>query len=129
MDNTGSPHVLVHYKCCGLTYVIRNLRMANLLPCVRACDLWGPSAAACLDACGLRATSNCFGDIPGGGAGPEGLPVLFSIGLAIVLVPLSGLFAGLTLGLLSLDLVGLRVSPHIHFWKWLVWIYLDLSKK
>eukprot|EP00884_Botryococcus_braunii_P022307 jgi/Botrbrau1/8760/Bobra.0090s0032.1 len=83
--------------------------MADLLPCVRACDLWGPNAAACLDFCALRATSKPFGDFPGGGPGFGGLPVSVSIGLAIVLVPLSGLFAGLTLGLLSLDLVGLRI--------------------
>jgi hypothetical protein len=83
--------------------------MANLLPCVRTCDLWGPTASACLDACALRLSSSSSNDFPGGGPGPDGLPVEISIALAIVLVPLSGLFAGLTLGLLSLDLVGLRV--------------------
>jgi hypothetical protein len=42
-----------------------------------------------------------------------GLPLPATIALAALLVPLSGLFAGLTLGLLSLDLVGLRVRRPI----------------
>lgn len=39
------------------------------------------------------------------------LPVWAAILLSFILVPLTGLFAGLTIGLLSLDNVGLRVSP------------------
>ena len=39
------------------------------------------------------------------------IPVAVAIAISALLVPLSGLFAGLTLGLLSLDKVGLRVCP------------------
>lgn len=39
-----------------------------------------------------------------------GLPMGVSIFLAVLLVPLTGLFAGLTLGLLTLDLGWLKVT-------------------
>ncbi len=45
------------------------------------------------------------GDVP-----LSALPVWATVLLSFLLVPLSGLFAGLTIGLLSLDKVGLRVS-------------------
>lgn len=43
------------------------------------------------------------------------IPVAAAIAISFFLVPLSGLFAGLTIGLLSLDKVGLRVR-HLHTW-------------
>lgn len=85
--------------------------MATLLECVRGCDLSGSYASTCLDAC-VKLTSqlNLKNNI-GDDSGFDGLSLEWSLAIAIVLVPLSGLFAGLTLGLLSLDLVGLRVRP------------------
>lgn len=85
--------------------------MATLLECVRGCDLSGAYAGACLDACVSLPSQLGLKDDPGSDSGFEGLPFTACLAIAIVLVPLSGLFAGLTLGLLSLDLVGLRVSP------------------
>lgn len=38
------------------------------------------------------------------------IPIWAAVLISLILVPLTGLFAGLTLGLLSLDRVGLRVS-------------------
>ena len=37
------------------------------------------------------------------------IPIAAAVAISMVLVPLTGLFAGLTIGLLSLDKVGLRV--------------------
>ncbi|CAL5222079.1 g4385 [Coccomyxa viridis] len=79
--------------------------MAELLQCIKSCDLYAEDAAECLaDACSAACTV-IHGDVP---SFPT-LPIWAAILLSFVLVPLTGLFAGLTIGLLSLDNVGLRI--------------------
>ncbi|KAK9793438.1 hypothetical protein WJX73_001824 [Symbiochloris irregularis] len=88
--------------------------------CVENCDLSLPATAAahCLQECvNLVLGSAANHDFGADNEHREGLSTGISVFLAILLVPLTGLFAGLTLGLLSLDLVGLKIieqagEPH-----------------
>ncbi|BDA50022.1 Metal transporter CNNM4 [Coccomyxa sp. Obi] len=76
----------------------------ELLKCIQSCDLLSDKAADCLaDSCGF-ACNQLKGNVD---AFP--IPVWAAILISLFLVPLTGLFAGLTLGLLSLDRVGLRI--------------------
>mmetsp|Transcript_7419 Transcript_7419/g.21935 ORF Transcript_7419/g.21935 Transcript_7419/m.21935 type:complete len:754 (-) Transcript_7419:297-2558(-) len=79
---------------------------SGLIGCLKLCDLHGEEFAAhhcvsaCLETVGLRWEV----DHPGG------LGVLASVLIvSLVLVPLCALFSGLTLGLLSLDMNGLKI--------------------
>ena len=85
--------------------------MADVYKCIKSCDLYhSPEnlAAACIKSCIFSLTRCDLEDFeavrdsqkPG---------VLLSISLAIALVPVTALFAGLTIGILGLDVVSLNV--------------------
>lgn len=86
--------------------------MADLVDCIRQCDLEVTTSAAltCIQSCIFALTRCDLDDFQGARDISEGwLPSWLSLALAIALIPATGLFAGLTIGLLSLDNVSLRV--------------------
>ena len=90
--------------------------MAELLACIRACDITGGAgdsrALLCVETCIFSLTRCDLEDFSGTRAldSEAWLPTWLSLLLAFALIPATGLFAGLTIGLLSLDNVSLRVS-------------------
>ncbi|KAK9814494.1 hypothetical protein WJX72_006765 [[Myrmecia] bisecta] len=87
---------------------------ATLVECVQHCLVQlaqSPELATCLNDCQhINTTSAAVPNVAANHHGGLSLPV--SVILSCLLVPFTGLFAGLTLGLLSLDLTGLRILAH-----------------
>lgn len=87
--------------------------MAELVDCIRECDLIflaETQAVRCVQTCIFSLTRCDLDDFQGiRDTGSTWLPTWLSLALALCLIPATGLFAGLTIGLLSLDNVSLRV--------------------
>ena len=86
--------------------------MAEVYRCVKSCDLDKSSqqiALNCIKSCIFSLTRCDLEDFEGV-RDSNGPGVLLSVSVAIALVPVTALFAGLTIGLLGLDVVSLNVS-------------------
>ena len=86
--------------------------MADVYNCIKSCDLYESTenlALTCIKSCIFSLTRCDLEDFESvrDSQKPD---VVFSISLAIALVPVTALFAGLTIGILGLDVVSLNVS-------------------
>lgn len=90
--------------------------MAEVYDCIKSCDLYHTSekiATNCIKNCIFSLTRCDLEDFVGV-RDSNGPSVLLSVSVAIALVPVTALFAGLTIGLLGLDVVSLNVSGNTY---------------
>lgn len=86
--------------------------MADVYKCIKSCDLSHSAesiAVNCIKSCIFSLTRCDLEDFEGVRES-NGPSVLLSVSVAVALVPVTALFAGLTIGLLGLDVVSLNVS-------------------
>lgn len=95
--------------------------MADVYNCVKTCNL-----ESAVENVGLNCIRNCIFSLTRcdlddfeGVRDTSGPSVLLSISFAIALVPVTALFAGLTIGLLGLDVVSLNVRRTAVFCVWI----------
>ena len=93
--------------------------MADVYQCIKSCDLYDSAESFALDCIKSCIFSHTRCDLEDFEAVRDSQKpsVLLSISLAIALVPVTALFAGLTIGILGLDVVSLNVSAIEACWK------------
>ena len=90
--------------------------MAEVYKCIKSCNInesVESLAIGCIKSCIFSLTRCDLEDFQGVRES-ERPRVFLSIAFAIALVPVTALFAGLTIGLLGLDVVSLNVRPCSH---------------
>lgn len=118
-SSSNSDFSLVHARSLFQTsgdadaYNVTQLLGDCLLSCLQNASIVVPSGSDCVETCIVNdgyailpinsTTTNCTSSSGGG------IPIAVSIVVSAVLICFSALFSGLTLGLLSLDLVALKV--------------------